>query len=1469
MPPRRRPDQIPVDLAIERDRVIQLERQVEQLTAQLAASRANQNPFQALHPETSSDEVEGDPQPRRRQRAPVTDDRVDDRTEDVRRWESGMRTEVPEFRGSMQPEEFLEWIGIADEILEFKRVPANERVALVATRFRGRAAAWWQQFKLARNRAGKPKLSDWEKMKQKLRKEFLPHNFTRLMYQRLQNLRQGMRSVDEYTTEFYELLVRNDIEETQDQLVSRYCGGLRTQILDMVNLFDPVTVTEAHQRALQLEKTLSRKSNSGQTLNFGGGMSSRNRASSSSENTGSRPGVSASSGSYTGPRNPTNNVQTPRATTGGFRCFGCGETGHRLSECPRPAKRVLFIDPAEFNEEDAEIIEEPQSGAEEVSEELVDGDTGTMLMVRRTCLAPRTGEGEWLRNNIFQSTCTILGKVCRFVIDGGSCENIVSVEAVRKLGVTTEKHPKPYRLAWLQKGGEVTVSQRALISFSMGTNYKDQMWCDVVDMDACHLLLGRPWQYDRKVYHDGFKNTYSFVFHEKKIVLLPSKPSEKIKAHSDTTNLLSYAKFELEIKEVETVYVLMGKETQADMEVPSAAAPLISEFADVFLEELPEGLPPLRDIQHHIDLEPGAMLPNKPHYRMSPTEHEELRRQVEELQSKGHIRESLSPCAVPALLIPKKDGTWRMCVDSRAINKITVRYRFPIPRLEDLLDQLSRAHEFTKLDLKSGYHQIRIRPGDEWKTAFKTREGLYEWLVMPFGLSNAPSTFMRVMNQALRPFIGKFVVVYFDDILIYSANPELHLQHIREVLCVLRREKFVAAAKKCVFMTPKVLFLGYVISGEGLQVDESKIEAVRQWPQPKTITEVRSFHGLASFYRRFIPHFSSIMAPVTECMKGVKFQWTTEAEEGFQQIKEKLTTAPILVLPDFSQPFELHSDASKVGIGAVLSQGGKPVAYFSEKLSGSRVRYSTYDIEFYAVVQVVKHWRHYLFHREFILYTDHDSLRHLHSQEKISSRHASWSAYLQQFTFVLKHKAGVTNRVADALSRRVNLLSTMVVQVPGFNSFRELYDSDPHFSEIMVAVREKKNSEFVLVDGFLFRGNQLCIPECSLRLQIITEIHGEGHVGRDRTLQLVKASYFWPTIRKEVERYVERCRICQVSKGKATNAGLYRPLPIPTQPWTDLSMDFVLGLPRTQRGCDSIYVVVDRFSKMVHFILCKKTTDAVKVAQLFFREIYRLHGLPSSIVSDQDTRFLSHFWRSLWKMVNTRLDFSSAYHPQTDGQTEVVNRALGDLLRCLVGENVRSWDLKLSQAEFAHNHAVNRSTGFSPFQVVYSLVPRSPIDLIPLPSKTRVHRKAEDFVQGLHEVHKQVQEKLLQSVEKYKLAADKKRRHLEFEVGDFVWAVLTKDRFAVGEYNKLAAKKIGPLEIVEKINPNAYRLKLPSHIRTHNVFNVKHLIPFHGDSSDDDTAINSRTNFLQPRENDAADQLALDYLEGWDLKQTK
>ena len=1395
---------------------------------------------------SSSDEVER--RPRRNER------------EDNRRWESGLRVNIPEFDGdTLNPEGFIDWLVAVEEVFDFKEIPENKKVSLIATRLRGRASAWWQQLKLTRERVGKPRVTTWRKMKRCMRANFIPHNYQRLMYQRLQNLKQGAKSVEDYTTEFYQLIARNDIQETDEQLVSRYIGGLRVQIMESVNMFDPVTLSDAYQRALAFEKQNRRVGGSSSSAITGG--------SSGSGNVTSRfvPNQARQGSSNTGP-------VSKGVGSSSLKCFNCGEPGHRQSECKKAGKRHLFADPDgnmytwEVDDVVDEGYEEPPvfDDDAEYEEEVVNGDVGVALVVRRSCLTPKVVGDDWLRHNIFQSTCTISGKVCTFVVDPGSCDNLLSEEAVQKLALKTENRSKPYKLQWLKKGGEVTVSKRVLVTFSVGTTYKDNVWCDVVPMDACHLLLGRPWEYDRNTNHNGRTNTYSFLFDGVKITLMPNKPKEL--ASKPTGTLLTLSQFEDELEQGGEVFVLIGKEVAGDSEIPEAMIPLLKEYSDVFPDELPDGLPPLRDIQHHIDLEPGSQLPNRPHYRMSPVEHEELRRKVEELVSKGHVRESMSPCAVPALLTPKKDGTWRMCVDSRAINKITVRYRFPIPRLDDLLDQISGATIFTKLDLKSGYYQIRLRPGDEWKTAFKTREGLYEWLVMPFGLSNAPSTFMRVMNQLLRPFIGKFVVVYFDDILIYSSSFNEHINHVKQVLTLLRKDSFYAASKKCVFMTPKVLFLGYVVSGEGIQVDESKVAAVQEWPTPTTITEVRSFHGLASFYRRFIPQFSSIMAPLTDCMKGKSFVWTEEAESAFQLIKEKLTTAPILVLPNFSQVFELHTDASKVAIGGVLSQGGRPVAYFSEKLAEAKTRYTTYDLEFYAVVQAIKHWRHYLFHKEFVLFTDHDSLRHIRTQDKVSHKHGRWLAFLEKFTFVVKHKTGVSNRVADALSRRSNLLVSMRVDVPGLDAIREQLATDPYFSVVLQGVQSGLKPDFLLHDGFLFKGNQLCIPDSSLRLKIIKELHGEGHVGRDRTLQLVQASYFWPTMRKEVEQYVKRCRICQVSKGTATNAGLYMPLPVPLQPWVDISMDFVLGLPRTQRGNDSIFVVVDRFSKMVHFIACKKTTDAVNVAQLFFRDVYRLHGLPSSIVSDRDTRFLSHFWRSLWKMVNTQLNFSSAYHPQTDGQTEVVNRSLGNLLRCLVGDHVKAWDQKLCQAEFAHNHAVNRSTGFSPFQVVYSAQPRGPLDLMSLPISGSVPKKVQDFVEGLHEVHKAVHDNLVRANSKYKQDADQKRRHVDFEVGDFVWAVLTKDRFSVGEYNKLSAKKIGPLEILDKINSNAYRLKLPSHIRCSDVFNVKHLLPYHGDS-DDDLAVNSRTNFVYPGGNDAGpsvEERAIMFLEAQD-----
>jgi len=408
------------------------------------------------------------------------------------------------------------------------------------------------------------------------------------------------------------------------------------------------------------------------------------------------------------------------------------------------------------------------------------------------------------------------------------------------------------------------------------------------------------------------------------------------------------------------------------------------------------------------------------------------------LLDKGYIRESLSPCSVPVLLVPKKDGSWRMCVDCRAINNITIRYRYPIPRLDDMLDELSGAIIFTKIDLRSGYHQIRMKLGDEWKTAFKTKFGLYEWLVMPFGLTNAPSTFMRLMNEVLRPFIGLFVVVYFDDILIYNKSMQEHLEHLRAVFDALRTAHLFGNIEKCIFCTQRVSFLGYVVTPQGIEVDSSKIDAIREWPTPTTVTQIRSFLGLAGFYRRFVRDFSSIAAPLHELTKkGAPFAWGDSQEVAFNTLKDKLTHAPLLQLPDFNKVFELECDASGIGLGAVLLQEGKPVAYFSEKLSGANLRYSTYDKELYALVRTLQTWQHYLWHREFIIHSDHEALKHIRTQTNLNRRHANWVEFIESFPYIIKHKNGKENVIADALSRRYTMLSQLDFKIFGLQTVKD------------------------------------------------------------------------------------------------------------------------------------------------------------------------------------------------------------------------------------------------------------------------------------------------------------------------------------------------------------------------------------------------------------------------------------------------
>ncbi|GKA26786.1 RNA-directed DNA polymerase [Tanacetum coccineum] len=562
-----------------------------------------------------------------------------------------------------------------------------------------------------------------------------------------------------------------------------------------------------------------------------------------------------------------------------------------------------------------------------------------------------------------------------------------------------------------------------------------------------------------------------------------------------------------------------------------------------------------------------------------------------------------------------------------------------------------------------------------------------------------------------------------------------------------------------------------------------------------------------------------IVAPITECLKSSKFVWNTAAQSAFERLKHAVTEAPVLALPNFEHVFQVECDASGLGISGVLSQLNRPIAFFSEKLNDTRRRYSTYDKEFYAIVRSLEYWRHYLLPAEFILYSDHQALKFIQGQAKLKPRHAKWVETLQDFSFVIRHKAGSANSVADALSRRPALLSSTSFQVSGFAPFAHLYQDDPDFKELWNKCHGGIFRDFVRRDGFLFKGRRLCVPVSSSREAIILECHQgalAGHFGRAKTAALVGDRFFWPKLARDVQKVINRCRVCHIAKTQHTNQGLYTPLPTPEGPWEDVSIDFVLGLPLTQRKKDSIMVVVDRFSKMAHFIPCSKTFDASQVARLYFAKIVRLHGVPRSITSDRDVKFVSHFWRTLWKRLGAKLNFSSSHHPQTDGQTEVTNRSLGSLLRCLVGDKPKQWDVALPQAEFAYNRSNHSSTGRSPFFVVYGCNPFTPLDLAPMIIKHNLQ---------------------------YQTRANKHRKQALFEEGDLVWIHLRRARFPQGRFGKLHPRADGPFCILKKINDNAYKVELPGHYGVSDTFNVVDLSPYTPNADfDDDSGL---SHFLE------------------------
>lgn len=982
----------------------------------------------------------------------------------------------------------------------------------------------------------------------------------------------------------------------------------------------------------------------------------------------------------------------------------------------------------------------------------------------------------------------------------------------------------------------------------------------------------------------------------------------------------------------------------ASTEQPSELQSLIDEFTKRGVFDEPTGLPPERPIGHLIRLMPGSdQAPYRKPYRMSPQQMAEMDKTVQEYLEKGWIEPSSSPYGAPILFVKKKDGTLRMVVDYRALNKMTVRDRYPLPRIDELFDRLRGYEYFTSMDLASGYYQIRINEEDKEKTAFVTGTGgqyggQWQFKVMPMGLANSPASFQRTINSIFKPYLlsgdkgsDRCVAPYMDDLLVASKSKGEHLRHLRMVLETLERNGLKVKLKKCDWLKRELKFLGFIVGNNQVKVDPARLKSVKEWLPPRNLKDLQGFLGTTQFLRKHIKNFSTLCAPLTELTQHEKAEaynweeWGKEQLEAFEAVKLAVCTAAILEMPDLDKPFSLVTDASLVGSGGILMQVDKVVAYCSKKFTPAERKYTTHERELLAVIHACREWRFYLEGSVVTMYTDHHPLVHLKTQPNLNGRQARWLEYLSMYNFEIVYTPGKGNP-ADGLSRLPDPPSELAEAVKkDYHSNKELsvavavmtrarskqgaqaimhpktpaeklrakkarvrgaqelasvgekdvrvlrfmIDSEPEqgnaggahevqeeqeqpipldelieayepqgflLDEVVKAYREDDSLEkykdrmSVQGGGLHYIDGKIVVPAVQkLRDQVLHEFHDTrlaGHPGINKTVQAVSHWFWWPGLAADVAAYVKSCDSCQRNKASTKRkAGLHQPTQIPEEPWSGWSMDYIVKLPVTINGHDAILVVVCRLTKMVRFIACKESMNASELAQLICEEIVRAYGMPKEVLSDRGPQFHNNFWGHLCKYAGVRQRLSSAYHPQTDGQTERMNRVLEEMLRHYVAGDHADWDKHLWAAEFAVNNSYSESIRTTPFYLNYGRHPRPPC-LMDLPAGSEAPR-SKAAVETMEQRVKRAKQFLKASQDRSKQRVDASRRDVQYAVGDLVLLSTENIRMIGTGVRKLMPRFMGPFRVSALVGKVNVRLELPpAWKRIHSVFHVALVKPY-------------------------------------------